>query len=159
MGSADAFYLDKSDTASWKALNAFSLKVSAALKAAGLTRRTAELVNLRISQINGCAYCLDMHTKQALEAGETIQRLGVLPAWRETTLFSDEEMAALAIAETATLLPHEEERLAELAGARNILTDAQYSALTWAAISINAFNRVSIISRHPITPNSGSEQA
>jgi AhpD family alkylhydroperoxidase len=159
MGSTDAFYLDKSDPAPWKALNALSLKVGAALKAAGLSRRIAELVNLRISQINGCAYCLDIHTKMALEAGETIQRLGVLPAWRETELFSDEEMAALAIAEMVTVLPHEEERLAELAGVRNILTDAQYSALTWAAISINAFNRVSIISRHEITPDAGSEQA
>jgi len=83
----------------------------------------------------------------------------VLAAWRETTLFSDVEMAALAIAETATVLPHEEERLAELAGARNLLTDAQYSALTWAAISMNAFNRVSIISRHPVTPRPEAEQA
>ncbi|GER23790.1 alkyl hydroperoxide reductase AhpD [Zafaria cholistanensis] len=159
MGSADAFYLDKSDPAAWKALNALSLKVGAALKAAGIGPRTIELVNLRISQINGCAYCLDMHTKVALEAGESIQRLGVLPVWREAGLFSDEEMAALAVAEMVTVLPHEEDRLAELAGARNILTDAQYSALTWAAISINAFNRVSILSRHAITPDPEAKQA
>ena len=68
---SDAFYLDKSDPASWKALNGLALKVREATEAAGLPRSLVELLNVRISQINSCAYCLDMHSRLALEAGES----------------------------------------------------------------------------------------
>ena len=64
-----------------------------------------ELVKIRVSQINGCAYCLDMHTKDARATGETEQRIYALSAWRETPFFSDRERAALAWAEANTLLP------------------------------------------------------
>jgi AhpD family alkylhydroperoxidase len=147
---SDAFYLDKSDPASWKALNGLALKVREATEAAGLQRSLVELLNVRISQINSCAYCLDMHARLALEAGETAQRLAVVSAWRDTELFSDLEQAALAVVEAATELPLDEEQLAELAGARHVLTSKQYSAIQWAAIAMNAFNRVSILSHHPV---------
>ncbi|WP_127125106.1 carboxymuconolactone decarboxylase family protein [Georgenia sp. SYP-B2076] len=152
MGTSDDLHLDKADPAIWKALNAVALKVRAATDAAGLPRTLVELVNVRASQINGCAYCLDQHVRQALEAGETPQRLAVLAAWRDTSLFSEQEKAALTVAETVTTLPGEEARTAELARARRVLTDEQYSALTWAAIAINAYNRVSILSRHTVRP-------
>ncbi|MGL3805529.1 carboxymuconolactone decarboxylase family protein [Paeniglutamicibacter sp. R2-26] len=150
MSLSDPFFLDKSDPDSWKALNAFALKVKAAGEAAGLEHRLIELLNVRISQINGCAFCLDMHVRQALEAGESTQRLAVLPSWRETTLFSDLEAAALSVAEAATILPDTESRVAELAAARLVLTDGQFAAVQWAAIAMNAFNRVSILSQHPV---------
>ena len=150
MTTPDDIHLDRSDPAVWKALNAVALKVRAATDTAGLPRTLVELMNVRASQLNGCAYCLDMHSRQAVDAGETPQRLAVLPAWRETSLFSEVERAALAVAEAVTTLPGEGERSAEVARAREVLTDAQYSALTWAAITINAFNRVSILSRHPV---------
>ena len=150
MSLSDPFFLDKSDADSWKALNAFSLKVKAAGEAAGLDYLLIELLNVRISQINGCAFCLDMHVRQALEAGESTQRIAVLSNWRETALFNDIESAALAVAEAATTLPDSETRIAELAAARLVLTDAQFSAVQWAAIAMNAFNRVSILSQHPV---------
>lgn len=147
---AAPFFLDKSDTASWKALNGLSLKVKEAAEAAGLDTRLIELLNVRISQINGCAFCLDMHSRMALEAGETSQRLAVLSTWRETELFNDLESAALSVAEAVTELPDSETRIAELASSRMVLNDAQFSAIQWAAISMNAFNRVSILSQHPV---------
>lgn len=147
---AAPFFLDKSDTASWKALNGLSLKVKEAAEAAGLDTRLIELLNVRISQINGCAFCLDMHSRMALEAEETSQRLAVLSTWRETELFNDLESAALSVAEAVTELPDSETRIAELASSRMVLNDAQFSAIQWAAIAMNAFNRVSILSQHPV---------
>src|SRR5881398_1302480 len=70
------------------------------LKNCGLEHSLIELVKLRASQLNGCAYCIDMHTKDARAAGETEQRLYALPAWRETPFFSERERAALAFTET-----------------------------------------------------------
>lgn len=72
------------------------------LDASSLPKSTMELVSLRISQINGCAYCVDMHTKDAIAAGEDVTRLHLVAAWREATVFTDAERAALALAESAT---------------------------------------------------------
>ena len=74
------------------------------VRQSGLEHSLLELVKTRVSQINGCAHCLDMHTKDARAAGETEQRLYVLPAWRETCFYSDRERAALAWAEAVTQL-------------------------------------------------------
>ena len=103
-----------------------------------------ELIQLRASQINGCAYCLDMHTKDALAMGETTERLAVLPAWRESKLFSDEERAALALTEEMTLIadghvaPEIEDR------ARAVFDEETYAAVVFAVIEINAWNRLAI---------------
>ncbi|ASN53314.1 carboxymuconolactone decarboxylase family protein [Sinomonas sp. R1AF57] len=147
-----AFYLDKSDPAVWKALNAFTLQVRKVTDDAGLPRAVVELASVRISQINGCAFCLDLHGRLAVEAGVPERKLHVLPAWREAGLFTVLERAALDIAEAVTHLPDDEERISALARARAELGDARYSALCWAAISMNAFNRVSIVSRHKVGP-------
>ncbi|MFE7630966.1 carboxymuconolactone decarboxylase family protein [Kocuria sp. NPDC057446] len=152
MSAGDHFHLDKADPGSWRALNGLARKVAAAAEDAGLSRALVELLNIRVSQLNGCAYCLDLHTGYAVEAGVSAQKLAVLPAWRETELFDDLERAALAIGESVALLPDEETRLAELAVARAELTDEQYSALQWSAVAISAFNRVSILSRHQVRP-------
>jgi AhpD family alkylhydroperoxidase len=147
-----SFYLDKSDPASWKALNALTLAVRKATDDAGLPRAVVELASVRISQINGCAYCLDLHGRLAVEAGVPERKLHVLPAWREAGLFTVLERAALDVAEAVTLLPDDEERLNTLAKARAELGDARFSALAWAAVTMNAFNRVSIVSRHKVQP-------
>lgn len=156
MTASDHFYLDKADPGSWRALNAFSRKVGTSAEEAGLSRALVELLNIRVSQLNGCAFCLDLHTGYAVEAGVSAQKLAVLPAWRETQLFDDLERAALAIGEAVALLPDEETRLAELAVARAELTDEQYSALQWTAVAINAFNRVSVLSRHRVRPRASA---
>ncbi len=158
MSAGDHFYLDKADPGNWRALNGLARKVAAAAEDAGLSRALVELLSVRVSQLNGCAYCLDMHTGYAVEAGVSAQKLAVLPAWRETELFDDLEQAALAIGEVVALLPDEETRLAELAVARAELTDEQYSALQWTAVAINAFNRISVLSRHRVRPRAAAPE-
>lgn len=145
------FYLDKADPASWKALNALAAAVREAAAAAGVGRDVVELANVRISQLNGCAYCLNLHVRLAEEAGVAPVKLRVLPAWRETAMiFTELEEAALAIAEAVTLLPDEDERVAALESARFAVGDSTYSALCWAATTMNTFNRISIVSRHRV---------
>jgi AhpD family alkylhydroperoxidase len=105
---------------------------------------------VRISQLNGCAYCLDLHVKEAVEAGETHQRLAVLPAWRDTSLFTEKERAALALVETITELPGHNVQEHEEGFARKHLTEEEFSVVSWLAITMNAFNRISITSHHPV---------
>ncbi|KUJ68554.1 carboxymuconolactone decarboxylase [Streptomyces albus subsp. albus] len=148
--AARRVYLDKQSPAAYQALTKTADTVRAAAAEAGLDRVLVELVNLRVSQLNGCAYCLDVHTRAALRAGETTRRLGVLAAWRDTELFTAQERAALALAEATT---HPSDALAQeraYAAAREVLDDDELSAVIWVAITINAFNRVSILSRHPV---------
>ncbi|MFD7682639.1 carboxymuconolactone decarboxylase family protein, partial [Streptomyces sp. NPDC060187] len=91
-------FVDKQSPKAYHALVETSEAVRAVAAEAGLDRVLVELVNLRVSQINGCAFCLDVHTRAALRAGDSTRRLGVLAAWRETELFTDRERAALALA-------------------------------------------------------------
>lgn len=150
MSEDPRFYLDKADPASWKALNGLSRQVADSLAEAGLSRVVAELINVRVSQLNGCAFCLDMHVKLARRAGVTDRQLAVLTAWEETELFDDVECAALTVAEIAAELPDQVTRRSRLEAAREVLTDAQFSAVQWAAITIGTFNRLSILSEYPV---------
>ncbi|MFD8984270.1 carboxymuconolactone decarboxylase family protein [Streptomyces sp. NPDC059564] len=143
-------YLDKQSPAAYQALVKTADAVRATAAEAGLDRILVELVNLRVSQLNGCAFCLDVHTRAALRAGETARRLGVLAAWRDTELFTGRERAALSLAEATT---HPADALAQeraYVQAGEVLADDEISAVIWTAITINAFNRVSILSKHPV---------
>ncbi|MGW3983943.1 carboxymuconolactone decarboxylase family protein [Streptomyces mirabilis] len=143
-------FIDKQSPKAYHALVQTSEAVRATAADAGLDRAVVELINLRVSQINGCAYCLNVHTRAALRAGETAQRLGVLAAWRDTELFTPAERAALALAEATTEPTDAAAQEIAWTGARDVLTDDQISAVIWVAITINAFNRVSIMSKHPV---------
>ncbi|MCT9145573.1 carboxymuconolactone decarboxylase family protein [Streptomyces violarus] len=106
-----------------------------------------ELVRIRASQINGCAFCLDMHTRDARAQGETEQRLYTLNAWRETPFFTERERAALALTEAVTLV--HDGRVADevYAEAAEVFDENQIAALIWAATVINAYNRIAIATR------------
>ncbi|TCJ29873.1 carboxymuconolactone decarboxylase family protein [Nocardioides jejuensis] len=148
----DAHYLDKANPDVYAALRATADTIAVAAREAGLPKLLTELVSVRVSQINGCAYCLHLHTKKLMAAGESVQRLGVLTAWRETELFDETERAALEMAEAITTLPAPEERIAIEYRVREVLSDAEFAAISWVAISMNAMNRLSITSRHPVRP-------
>ena len=110
----------------------------------GLEHPLLELVKMRASQINGCAYCLDMHSKDARAAGETEQRLYVLNAWREAPFYSDRERAALAWTEALTKIskgPVSDELYAE---ARKQFSEKELTDLSLAIIAINGWNRLAI---------------
>ncbi|MEV0174509.1 carboxymuconolactone decarboxylase family protein [Streptomyces sp. NPDC050803] len=143
-------FIDKQSPKAFHALVQTSEAVRATAAEAGLDRATVELINLRVSQLNGCAYCLDLHTRKAVRAGESAQRLGVLAAWRDTEVFTPAERAALALAEATTDPTDADAQESAYAGARQVLTEDQISAVIWVAITINAFNRVSIMSKHPV---------
>lgn len=154
-------YLDKADPRSWKALNSLALATSQAAEAAGVERETLELMNVLISQLNRCSFCLDMHTRRALEAGTSIARLAQLPAWRDSAVFDENQRAALAIGEAATVLAESDDRRAELGMARRALGNEAFTAIEWAAVVMNAYNRVSVLSEHPVEdrPMSDSERS
>ena len=137
--------IDKQHREVYRAQLEVAKAATAAVRDAGLDRALVELVNIRISQINGCAYCLHIHVRDATRGGETPQRLAVLPAWRDTTLFTAQERAALTLAESLTTLPDARTQEQDYAEAAEVLTEEQLSAM-------NSFNRLSIVSRHPVRP-------
>jgi AhpD family alkylhydroperoxidase len=120
--------------------------VSAAQEAK-LEPELLELVRIRASQINGCAFCIDMHTRDARGQGETEQRIYALNAWRETPFFSERERAALALTEAVTLVHDGHVPDAVYAEAAGVFDENQIAALIWSATVINAYNRIAIATR------------
>jgi AhpD family alkylhydroperoxidase len=120
-----------------------------------LEKPLMELVRLRASQINGCAYCINMHTRDARAAGETEQRLYLLSAWREAGIYSDREQAALAWTEALTLVSVDHVPDALYEQARIHFSDTELVDLTIAVIAINSWNRLAISFRSEVgTPHS-----
>ena len=124
----------------------------ASATAAGLTPLLVELVKIRASQLNGCSFCLRMHTHDAVGHGETADRLAVLPAWRDSDYFSAQERAALELAESMTLVADGQVPDAVYERVAAVLTPAQISAVGWLTVVINAFNRVAVASRYHVGP-------
>ncbi|GGO96696.1 carboxymuconolactone decarboxylase family protein [Wenjunlia tyrosinilytica] len=123
---------------------------AAAVSAAGEAKvepELLELIRIRASQINGCAFCLDMHTKDARAKGETEQRVHALNAWRETPFFTERERAALALAEAVTQVHDGHVPDAVYREVAGVFDEAQVAALIWAATVINAYNRIAIATR------------
>ena len=110
----------------------------------GLERPLYELVKTRASQINGCAYCLDMHTQDARKAGETEQRLYALSAWRETPFFTGRERAALEWTEALTLISENDVPDSLYDGVRKHFDEKEMVTLTIAIVAINGWNRLAI---------------
>lgn len=116
----------------------------------GLDKKLYELIKLRASQINGCAYCINMHTRDAMKMGETAQRLFLLDAWRETNLYTEKERAVLALTESMTLISgnHVPDEIYQQAAAH--LTEKELAAVIMAVVAINGWNRIAITTRAPL---------
>lgn len=123
------------------------LALTAQVQHTGLEHSLLELIKVRASQINGCAFCLDMHTKDARALGETEQRLYLLDAWRETGFYTPRERAALLWTESLTEITkgHVPDEVYE--EVRKHFTEEELSHLTFAVAAINAWNRIAISSR------------
>jgi AhpD family alkylhydroperoxidase len=117
------------------------------LDAAGIDPELRELIRIRASQLNGCAYCIDMHTKDARAIGETEQRIYALPAWAETPFFTARERAALAWTETITRMTDTHVPDADYAAVAAEFTPAEVAALTSLIVMINAWNAVGVSTR------------
>lgn len=145
-----AVNLSKQHPDLYRSVAAMSKDADEAVARAGLDPLLGELVKIRVSQLNGCAFCLRAHTRDAIDKGETTDRLAVIAAWWESQLFTEQEQAALALAEDVTRLPVPEPR----AWDNDSLSDDQVSAVSWLAIVYNTWNRIAIRSHYPVAPSS-----
>jgi AhpD family alkylhydroperoxidase len=132
----------------YQAMSAFDDVVSGS----SLDPILTNLVKQRASQLNGCAFCLDMHAKDARAAGEDQQRFDVLQAWREVDLFSERERAALALTESITLVAADHVPDGVVDAARAHFSDRELAELVFAVVVINAWNRIAITARMPLPP-------
>lgn len=138
--------LDPFGTTTGPKIAKYIVSAHRAVAESALPAATAELVNIRASQINGCGGCLDMHTKEAAHAGETALRLHLVAAWRETTVFTEAERAALELTEQGTRLADGGVVTDEVwANAAKHFDEEQLMALVGQIALINAFNRLNVI--------------
>lgn len=138
-------------SSAFKALITMSTEVEKTAVAAGLDKTLLELVKIRASQINGCAFCLDMHTTDALKLGEDAQRLFLLNAWRETDLYTEQERSALEITEAVTRLSETRDLPDDVyERAMKVFDEEQYRAVVWEVVVINSFNRLSVAGHAPL---------
>lgn len=142
--------ISKQHPAAYKALLALSTEVQETAAATGLDPLLIELLKIRASQINGCAFCLRMHTRDSLKKGENPDRIAVLPGWEETDYFSETDRAALRLTEAITRVADGHVSDEDYNAAAAVLTADQVSAVAWLATLMNAFNRVVITSRYPV---------
>lgn len=117
----------------------------------GVGRDLIELAYVRASQINGCAFCLDVHVREGLKAGLSTLKLSVTPAWRDAgDVYDDRDRAVLAIAEIATDPAQAHSNVEEYDAAREVLGDEATALLSWAVININSWNRMHALSHTPV---------
>ncbi|WP_017327363.1 carboxymuconolactone decarboxylase family protein [Synechococcus sp. PCC 7336] len=119
---------------------------------AGVSEGLSHLLRLRASQLNQCAYCIRLHTRDALSSGESYDRISLLPAWRESQYFSDKERASLALIEAVTSIGEGQVPESIYADASAVLSDEEISAVEWLGVVINAWNRIAIPSRYLVKP-------
>ncbi len=145
-------HLSKTEPAAYQTLDAFSKTVAEICAANGIDDRLKELVMIHCSQLNGCAYCTRVHVDRATAAGIDLDTLMQIPTWRESHVFSDRERAALELAEAFTFISEDgiPDDVYDRVG--GVFTEKEYAALSWACVSINAFNRVVIAGRYPVPP-------
>ena len=129
------------------AMNRLDGAATKELDRVGFDARLRELVRLRASQLNGCAYCVNMHSADARAAGETDQRLALLPVWRETELFDARERAALALTETITLVAESHVPEAAWQAAAEQFSADELGALVSLIVTINAWNAIGVTTR------------
>ncbi|UVH57639.1 carboxymuconolactone decarboxylase family protein [Variovorax paradoxus] len=127
------------------------LAVNTTIESSTLGKTLVDFVFARVSQINGCAYCLDMHVRDLRKQGEEWQRINSLPTWREVSFFNERERAALAWAESLTRLADDhDEREAEFAALKANFSDVEIAELTVAIAQINTWNRLNVGMRVPV---------
>ena len=131
----------------FKAMFAVEQAIKASAAEAGVPAGLLHMLKLRASQMNGCAYCVDMHWKDAAAAGESVERLYMLSAWRESALYTPAERAALEWCESLTAIGESHAPDAAYAALREQYSERAVAVITWAVAAINAWNRVAISMR------------
>jgi AhpD family alkylhydroperoxidase len=142
--------LGKSAPALYQAVMGLEKLSAEAVASAGIAEGFAHLLRLRASQLNQCAFCVRMHTRDALATGESSDRISVLPAWGESGYFTEKERASLALVEAITLISDGQVPDAIYEQAEANLSKDEISAVEWLSVVINAWNRVATSSRYPV---------
>lgn len=132
--------IDETEPQAYKAMYA----LEGYLASSQLSKSHKELIKIRTSQINGCAFCIDMHTKDALKNGETQQRIFLLSAWREANIFSEEEKVILALTEEITLIHHNGLSDGTYQKALDLFGKNYLAQMIMAVVTINAWNRIAV---------------
>lgn len=142
--------LGKSAPDLYQAVSHLDKLASDAVTNAGIADGFSHLLRLRASQLNQCAFCVRLHTQDALASGESWDRVAVLAAWRETGYFTPKERAALELVEAVTLISNGQLPDSIYQKAATALSKEEISAIEWLAIVINTWNRIAICSRYPV---------
>lgn len=137
------FFMEKANPKGYTAM----LGLEKYLMSTSIDKKLKELIKIRASQINGCAFCIDMHTKDARKIGETEQRIYALNAWRETPFFTPEERAVLALTEAITLVTEGHVADDVYNEVRRYFDETKTSEIIMAIVTINAWNRIAIATR------------
>ncbi len=138
--------IEKTQADAWKAMYTLAVVVSKT----SLTPIQKHLIMIRASQINSCAFCINMHTKEALKLGETQQRIFLLNAWKETNLFTDEEKAILALTEEVTLISENGVKDETYKQAQNFFDEQTIGEIIMSIVVMNAWNRMAVSTQMPI---------
>lgn len=145
-------HLSRSARPAYDALEAFSQTVGVIAAEAGIDARLKELTLIHASQLNGCSYCVRIHVDRAVAASVTADEIAQLATWRDSGVFTARERAALELAECYVFI-HEDgipDDVYDRVG--GVLSEAEYVALSWLLVSINAFNRITIAGKYPVPP-------
>lgn len=122
------------------------------IKQANIAEGFSHLLKLRASQINQCSFCIRMHSQDASKSGESLERITLLNAWRESEYFNEKEQSALELIEEITLISKHQLSQSVYEKAAKVLSNEEISAIEWLAIVINAWNRIAISSRYQVKP-------
>lgn len=152
-------HLSKTEPAAYQALDAFARTVGSICAENGIDDRLKEIVMIHCSQLNGCSFCTRLHVDRALAAGLDTDTLMQIATWRESGVFSEREQAALELAEAFTFISEDgiSDDVYDRVG--SVFTEKEYAALSWACVSINAFNRIVVAGRYSVPPRERQAQA
>ncbi|MGB0941154.1 MAG: carboxymuconolactone decarboxylase family protein [Marinomonas sp.] len=148
----DRVNLGKASPVMYKSVVQLDCIATQFIEDAGIAEGFSHLLKLRASQINQCAFCIRLHSKDASDSGEPIERISLVSAWRESLYFDNKEKAALELLESITLISQGQVPDTVYKAATKVLTKAQIAAIEWLSIVINTWNRVAISSRYPVLP-------
>lgn len=154
--SEQRLHLSRTEPTAYRTLEAFSKAVGDIARENGIDPQLRELVLLHSSQLNGCAFCVRVHSDRLFAAGTSPDVVAQLPAWRESGVFSDRERAALELAEAYVFIHRGGIPDDVYNRVGSIFSEKEYAAISWLCVSINSFNRVAIAGRYPVPPREGT---
>jgi len=136
----------------FKAMEELENRIREFAESAGIPKGFTHLLKLRASQLNGCAFCVRMHTRDAIADGESSDRIALVAAWEESEYFDEKERASFEMIEAITLVMDSQMPISVYEEAQEVLSEEEIAAVEWIGVAINSWNRIAISSRYPVKP-------